>query len=138
MQGVGSFHSFSAQSDSATQFSWCTPWQCCRTYGLDFPTSSIITGMRGAAGGRQPAAAKPACNMILPVLVSPCMVTGTARTTDQAKISIRRSIRIEGCCTDLAPASSTTWLEVYLTFNTNPDRTPNPDRLWEISLRRKM
>ena len=32
------------------------PWQYCRTYGLDFPTSSTITGMRGAAGGHQTAA----------------------------------------------------------------------------------
>ena len=39
------------------EISSCTPWQYCRTYGLDVPTSS--TGMRRAAGGRQPAAAKP-------------------------------------------------------------------------------
>ena len=32
-----------------------TAWICLRT------ASSAITGMRGAAGGRQPAAAKPAC-----------------------------------------------------------------------------
>ena len=43
----------------------CTPWQhFCRTYGLDFPTSPTITGVRGAAGGRQPAAAKPASILI--------------------------------------------------------------------------
>ena len=59
MQGVGSFRSLSAQSDSAKEICQCTPWQCCLTYGLDFPASSTIPGVRGAVGGRQPVAAKP-------------------------------------------------------------------------------
>ena len=43
----------------------CTPWQCCPTYGLDLPTSSTITGVRGAAGGRQPAAPARRCEFRL-------------------------------------------------------------------------
>ena len=40
----------------------CTSWQyCCPTYGLDFPTSSTVTDMRGAADGRQPVATDPPC-----------------------------------------------------------------------------
>ena len=57
-QGVGSFPSFSAQSDSTTEISSCTPWQYCRIYWLDFPTSSTIAGVRGAAGERHRAMAK--------------------------------------------------------------------------------
>ena len=39
----------------------CTPWQSCRTNSLELHTRtpSDITGRRGAAGGRQPAAATP-------------------------------------------------------------------------------
>ena len=40
---------------------YCTPWQYSyygRIYGLDLPASSTITDMRGAAGGRQLAAAE--------------------------------------------------------------------------------
>ena len=33
----------------------------CHTCGLDFATFSAITGVRGAAGGRQPAAARTPC-----------------------------------------------------------------------------
>ena len=33
------------------------------TSGLDFPTSLTIPGVRGAAGGRQPAASKPPCSL---------------------------------------------------------------------------
>ena len=46
-------------------FFYLTPWQytavyvLCRIHGLDLPTSSTTTDMRGAAGGRQPAAANP-------------------------------------------------------------------------------
>ena len=40
----------------------CTPWQYCRTYGFDFPTSWTITGVRGAEVGRQPYAATTPCN----------------------------------------------------------------------------
>ena len=43
-----------AQSDSAMEISECTPWQRCRTYGLDLYAPSTVTGVRGAAGGRQP------------------------------------------------------------------------------------
>ena len=42
-------------------FSYCTPWQYYRIYGLDLPTSST-TGMREAADGRQSAAANPPCS----------------------------------------------------------------------------
>ena len=57
------FRSFSAQSDPTIEISSCTSWQYCRTYygRLDFPTSPTITGVRGAADGRQPVAAKPLC-----------------------------------------------------------------------------
>ena len=51
--GVGSFRSFSAYLDPTMEISSCTPWQYCRTYGLGFPTSSTIAGVRGAAGERQ-------------------------------------------------------------------------------------
>ena len=57
MQAVGSVLSFSAQPDSTMEISECTPWQYCRIHGLDLLTSSIVTGMREGAGGRQPAAA---------------------------------------------------------------------------------
>ena len=46
------------------EISSCTPWQHCRSYGLDVPTSSTITGLRGAAGGRHPAASRPPCKYI--------------------------------------------------------------------------
>ena len=59
--GIESFRSFSAHFDSIIETSSCTPWQYCRTYGLDFRTSSTNTGVRGAAGGRQPAAANTPC-----------------------------------------------------------------------------
>ena len=39
----------------------CTPWQYCRTYGLDLPTSSVITGMRGAKAGISPPRRSPPC-----------------------------------------------------------------------------
>ena len=46
-------------SNLTMDISSCIPWQYSRTHGLDFPASStIITGVRGAAGGCQPAAAK--------------------------------------------------------------------------------
>ena len=40
------------------RFFSCIPWQYCRTYGLNLSKSS--TGVRGAAGKRQPAAKNPA------------------------------------------------------------------------------
>ena len=62
VKGVRTFRSFSAQSDSTMEISSCTPWQqYCRTYRLDFPTSSTIKGVRGAVGGRQSATANPPC-----------------------------------------------------------------------------
>ena len=42
----------------------CAPRQYCRIYGRDLPSSSTVTGMREAAGGRKPAAAKPLCNFV--------------------------------------------------------------------------
>ena len=37
-----------------------TPWQYCRIiYGLDLPTSSVITGKRGVKGGVSPPRRKP-------------------------------------------------------------------------------
>ena len=58
VHGVGPVFSFSAQRDSTMELSWCAPWLYCRIYSLDLPTSSTITGIRDAARGRQPAAAK--------------------------------------------------------------------------------
>ena len=52
VQGVGSVLLFSAQPDSTMEFSLSTPWQSCRIYGLDLPTSSTIAGMDEAAGWR--------------------------------------------------------------------------------------
>ena len=53
MQCVGTFRSFSAQSD----------WKCCLTYSLYLPiTCSTISSVRGVAGGRHPTVVKPACN----------------------------------------------------------------------------
>ena len=49
--GVVHFRYFSAQSDSTMEISSCTPWLYCRNCGLDVPTSSFITGVRGAASG---------------------------------------------------------------------------------------
>ena len=42
-------------------FFLCTTWQYCRSNNLELHTGtpSPITGMRGVASGRQPAAAKP-------------------------------------------------------------------------------
>ena len=65
MQTVGSFRSFSAQSDPDTEISYRTPWQCCRTFGLDLPTFSTITTVHGSEVGHQPTAAKRACGIIL-------------------------------------------------------------------------
>ena len=45
---IGFFPSFSAQSESSREVPSCIPWQYGRTYELDFPTSSNITGVRGA------------------------------------------------------------------------------------------
>ena len=56
----------SASTRSSRRVSGCNSWQFCSivAYGLDLrPTSSAITGMREAAGGRQPAAAKPPCTL---------------------------------------------------------------------------
>ena len=64
MPGVGPCSYLSAQSDSAIEVSRCTPWKCCRIYGLDFPTFSTIAGLRQAEVGRHLAAAKPACTCI--------------------------------------------------------------------------
>ena len=61
VQSLGAFRYFSAQSHSTTKNSSCIPWQYCRTHGLDFPTSSAITGVDGAADRQKPAAAKPPC-----------------------------------------------------------------------------
>ena len=58
VHGVGPVFSFSAQRDSTMELSWCAPRLYCRIYSLDLPTSSTITGIRDAARGRQPAAAK--------------------------------------------------------------------------------
>ena len=43
---------------------WCIPWQLavpCHTYGLDLPTSSVISGMRGAKTGVSPPRWSPLC-----------------------------------------------------------------------------
>lgn len=54
VQTVGSFRSFSAQPDPDTEISYRTPWQCCRTFGLDLPTFSTITTVHGSEVGHQP------------------------------------------------------------------------------------
>ena len=65
VQTVGSFRSFSAQSDQDTEIPYRTPWQCCHTFGLDLPTFSTITTVHGSEVGHQPTAAKRACGIIL-------------------------------------------------------------------------
>ena len=42
-------------------FNVFAPWQHCRIYGLDLPTSSVITGMGGAKAGVSPPRRSPAC-----------------------------------------------------------------------------
>ena len=44
-------------------FHVCTPWQCCRIYGLDFAytISSVITGMHGAMAVVSPPRRRPPC-----------------------------------------------------------------------------
>ena len=44
---------------SSTKYFGCTPWQCCRIYALDLPTSSVVTGMRGAKAGASPPLGPP-------------------------------------------------------------------------------
>ena len=64
MQGGCKVFSLLIRSTRLKYGSLLTPsWQYRRFYGLDLPTSSTITGMRGAAGGRQPTAAKPHCTV---------------------------------------------------------------------------
>ena len=60
--------SLSLHSD-AIYFS-CTPWQCRRIYGLDLPTYSVITDMRGAKAGVSPPRRSPPCNQITFALIS--------------------------------------------------------------------
>ena len=43
----------------------CTLSQYCRTYGLDLPTSSVITGMRGTKAGVIPPRRSPPCTIYL-------------------------------------------------------------------------
>ena len=60
VQGIGSVFSFSAPTFRHHGTFVMHPLAVlCRICGLDLPTSSTITGMRAAAGGRQPATAKP-------------------------------------------------------------------------------
>ena len=42
----------------------CTPWQYCRVCGLDFPTSLVISGMRGAKAGVRPMRRRPPCTEV--------------------------------------------------------------------------
>ena len=41
-------------------------WQYCRIYGLDFPTSSVITGTRGAKARVSPPWRSPSCTRVFP------------------------------------------------------------------------
>ena len=57
--------SFCAQFYSTMGIPSCIPWQYCRTYGLEFPTSPTISGVGGVAGGHHSDASKPPCTSIL-------------------------------------------------------------------------
>ena len=50
---------------SSTKYFGCTPWQCCRIYALDLPTSSVVTGMRGAKAGVSPPREAPLVSIML-------------------------------------------------------------------------
>lgn len=58
----------------------------CRIYGLDLPTSSTITGMRGAAGGCQPAAANPSCMLL--VCIDAVSTNTTAAAVDNVAFGL--------------------------------------------------
>ena len=88
MQGVASFRFFFAQPDSATNFNKRTPWPCCRTHGLDPPTSSTITACEEPQAGFSSVALKPTCTMCLLTYFESKHFEAVAKTRIELEVSL--------------------------------------------------
>ena len=84
---------------SNTKYFCCTPSQFCRIYGLDLPTASVITGMRGAKAGVSQSRRSRPCTMYrgtIPGTYEPICIPGI-RYMIGTPLLVKPGIRITPC-----------------------------------------